>query len=195
MQSKATTVAQYLKELPADRRAAIDAVRKVILANVDDRIEEGMQYGMIGYYVPHRVFPNGYHCDPAQPVPYMALASQKQSMSVYMMFAYLDPVNGEQWIRAEYARRGRKIDMGKSCLRFKSLADLDLEVLAAAIKRAPTARFIDTYFTLAGPGAWKSKGTAAAKKVGAKSAPVKKAAAKKAAAKKDAAKKAAAKKK
>jgi hypothetical protein len=195
MQSKATTVAQYLKELPADRRAAIEAVRKVILANVDGQIEEGMQYGMIGYYVPHHIFPNGYHCDPSQPLPYMGLASQKQNMAVYMMFAYLDPVNGEQWIRAEYARRGRKIDMGKSCLRFKSLADLDLEVLAAAIKRAPTARYVDMYFTAAGPGAWKSKGTAAAKKVAAKSPPVKKAAVKKGAVKKAATKKAAAKKK
>lgn len=179
MQSKATTVAQYLKELPADRRAAIEAVRKVILANVDDQIEEGMQYGMIGYYVPHRVFPNGYHCDPAQPLPYMGLASQKQNMAVYMMFAYLDPVNGEQWIRAEYARRGRKIDMGKSCLRFKTLADLDLEVLAAAIKRAPTDRYVDMYFTAAGPGAWKSKGTAATKKAASKKTAPKKTAAKK----------------
>ena len=179
MQSKATTVAEYLGELPEDRRAALSKVRQVIRKNLPKGIVEGMQYGMIGYYVPHRVFPNGYHCDPAQPLPYMGLASQKQNMAVYMMFAYLDPVNGEQWIRAEYARRGRKIDMGKSCLRFKSLADLDLEVLAAAIKRAPTDRYVDMYFTAAGPGAWKSKGTAATKKAASKKTAPKKTAAKK----------------
>ncbi len=77
MQSKATTVKQYLAELPADRRAAIEAVRATILKNLDKDFAEGMQYGMIGYYVPHSVFPAGYHCDPRQPLPYAGLASQK----------------------------------------------------------------------------------------------------------------------
>ena len=77
MQSKAKTVAEYLASLPADRREALQAVRQVILANLDADYEEGMQYGMIGYYVPHRVFPPGYHCSPDQPLPFAALASQK----------------------------------------------------------------------------------------------------------------------
>ena len=84
MQSKATTVGQYLAELPADRRRAIEAVRKVILANLDRDYEEGMQYGMIGYYVPHRIYPAGYHCDPKQPLPFTALASQKNYLSLYL---------------------------------------------------------------------------------------------------------------
>ena len=86
MQSQSKTVAQYLAELPADRRAAIAAVRDVIRKNLDSDIEEGMQYGMIGYYVPHRVFPGGYRCDPKQGLPYAALASQKNYMSIYVDF-------------------------------------------------------------------------------------------------------------
>lgn len=161
MQSKATTVAQYLRELPPDRRATVEAVRTVILASIDAGIAEGMSYGMIGYAVPHDVFPRGYHVDPSKPLPYMALAAQKNGYAVYLMFAYTGSANGEQWIREEYRRRGRTIDMGKSCLRFRSLEDLDLEVLAAAIKRAPSARFVDEYVAAVGPGAWKAKGTKA----------------------------------
>src|SRR6516225_12362837 len=88
MQSKATTVQQYLSELRDDRRAAVEAVRQVILKNLDKDYAEGIQYGMIGYYVPHRVYPAGYHCDPKQPLPFAALASQKGYMSVYLMCIY-----------------------------------------------------------------------------------------------------------
>ena len=85
MQSKATTVEQYLAELPEDRRASISAVPKVILENLDPDFEEIMQYGMIGYSVPHRVFPAGYHCDPRQPLPYAGLASQKNYLALCLM--------------------------------------------------------------------------------------------------------------
>ncbi|HEV7488121.1 MAG TPA: DUF1801 domain-containing protein [Thermoanaerobaculia bacterium] len=88
MQSKATTVSDYLASLPPDRRTAIEAVREVILANLDHDYEEGMQYGMIGYYVPHRVYPAGYHADPKQGLPFAGLASQKNYMSVYLMGLY-----------------------------------------------------------------------------------------------------------
>ena len=91
MQSKATSVDQYLAGLPADRRDAIEAVRAVILENLPKGYEEGMQYGMIGYYVPHRVYPAGYHCDPLQPLPFAALASQKNHMSLYLMCIYGNP--------------------------------------------------------------------------------------------------------
>src|SRR6187401_3182018 len=90
MQSKAATVKQYLAELPPDRRAAVSAVRQVILKNLDKDYEEGMQYGMIGYYVPHRVYPAGYHCDPRLPLPFGGMASQKNHMSVYFMSLYGD---------------------------------------------------------------------------------------------------------
>lgn len=144
MPSKATTVAQYLDELPPDRRAAVEAVRNTVLASVDDKIEEGMQYGMIGFYVPHRVFPAGYHVDPKQPLPYIALASQKNHMSLYMMTACMDQ-GDEDWLRKRWEATGRKLDMGKSCVRFKRLEDVPLEVLAEAIKRVPTDAHVERY--------------------------------------------------
>src|SRR6516162_2904358 len=98
MQSNATTVAEYLSSLPEDRRRAIEAVRQVILQNLDKDYEEGMQYGMIGYYVPHRVYPAGYHCDPKQPLPFAALGSQKNYMSVYLMCIYGDSDHAK-WFR------------------------------------------------------------------------------------------------
>jgi len=143
MQSKALTVAQYLAELPADRRAAIEAVRKVIRANLDADYEEGMQYGMIGFYVPHRVYPPGYHCDPKQPLPFVALASQKNYLSLYLGCVYES--DREQWFRAAWAKTGKKLDMGKCCVRFKKVEDLALEVIGAAIHRMPARKFIAYY--------------------------------------------------
>ena len=99
MQSKAKTVAQYLKDLPADRRATIEAVAKVVRANIDTRVEEGMQYGMIGWYVPHAVFPLGYHCDPKQPLPYICLAAPKNHCSLYLMTDYAEGRVGEARIK------------------------------------------------------------------------------------------------
>lgn len=143
MQSKATTVTQYLAELPADRRATIEAVRATIRANVDRDVEEGMQYGMIGYFIPHRVFPAGYHCDPRQPLPYIALASQKNACSLYLMGIYHAPE--EQVVRDGFARAGKKLDMGKSCIRFKRVEDLELGVIAEVIRRVPSAEWIRRY--------------------------------------------------
>lgn len=136
MRSKATTVAQYLKELPADRRATIEAVAKVVRANLDPRLREGMQYGMIGWSVPHAVFPLGYHCDPKQPLPFAALASQKNHCSLYLMTAYAEGSTGEAWIKTAWPK-GKKLDMGKSCIRFKTVDDLALDVIGEAVRRVP----------------------------------------------------------
>jgi Domain of unknown function (DU1801) len=144
MQSKAKSVKEYLAELPADRRAAIEAVRNVILKNLDKDYDEGMQYGMIAYYVPHRVFPTGYHCDPNQPLNYAGLASQKNHMAVYLMCVYGSPEH-QQWFRDAWARTGKKLDMGKSCIRFRKIDDLDLDVIGQAIKRVPAKKYIDHY--------------------------------------------------
>lgn len=144
MQSKASTIEQYLSEMPEDRRAAIATVRHVILKNLDKDYEEGMQYGMIGYYVPHRIYPAGYHTDPKQPLPYVCLASQKDYMSLYMMPVYGEGVE-ESWFRDEWAKTGKKLDMGKSCIRFKHLEDLALNVIGEAIRRTPVARHIEYY--------------------------------------------------
>ncbi|HEX5053313.1 MAG TPA: DUF1801 domain-containing protein [Planctomycetota bacterium] len=146
MLSKAKTVAEYLASLPPDRREAIRAVRDLILANLDEDYEETMQYGMIGYAVPHRVFPEGYHCDPKQPLPFAALASQKNYMSIYLMGVYMERNNEDaSWFRDAWKAAGKKIDMGKCCVRFKKLDDLALDVLAEAIRRMPARRYVEAY--------------------------------------------------
>jgi hypothetical protein len=144
MQSKATSVREYLAALPKDRRAAIEAVRQVILDNLDASYEEGMQYGMIGYYVPHRVYPAGYHCDPKQPLPFAGLASQKNYMSLYAMCLYVGAEQFE-WFQAAWAKTGKKLDMGKCCIRFKTLEDLPLEVIGKLIKRVSAKKHIAQY--------------------------------------------------
>jgi len=144
MQSKAKTVRQYVEELPADRRPAIEAVRALILKNLDSDYEEGMQYGMIGYYVPHRIYPPGYHCDPKQPLPFICLASQKNYMSVYLGCVYGEHETA-RWFREAWAETGKKLDMGKSCVRFKKVEDLALDVIGGAIRRMPARLFIAYY--------------------------------------------------
>ena len=144
MQSKAKTVSEYLKELPQDRRKAISAVRDVMRKNMPNGFEEGMQYGMIGYYVPHSRYPDGYHCDPKQPLPYAHLASQKNYMSIYLMCVYGNEED-HAWFVDAWEATGKKLDMGKSCVRFKSLDDVPLEVVGKAVKRTTVKKFIDFY--------------------------------------------------
>lgn len=144
MQSKASTVNEYLAQLPPDRRAALEAVRAVILANLDKDYAEGMQYGMIGYAVPHSVFPPGYHCDPRQPLPFAGLASQKNHMSLYIMSAYGDGPERERFLQ-EWRKTGKKLDMGQACIRFKRVEDLALDVIGKAIKRMPARAYVEQY--------------------------------------------------
>jgi hypothetical protein len=144
MQSKATSVADYLAELPPDRLSAIEAVRAVVNANIDPGFQETMQYGMIGWSVPHSTYPAGYHCDPRQPLPFAGLASQKNHMALYMMCIYSGEKN-EKWFREAWAKTGKKLDMGKSCIRFKKVEALALDVIAAAIARTSMRDFIELY--------------------------------------------------
>ncbi len=152
MQSGAKTVAAYLASLPEDRRAAIAALRDVIRKNLDADYEEGMQYGMIGYYVPHVVYPHGYHVDPKQPLPFAGLASQKNHMSLYLMGVYCGCTEGPggetaeaRWFREAWARTGKKLDMGRSCVRFKKLENVALDVVGEAIRRIPAKKYIARY--------------------------------------------------
>lgn len=196
MQSKATTVEAYLKELPEDRRVALEAIRKVFKKNLGKGYEEGMQYGMIGYYVPHSVYPPGYHCDPKQPLPFAGLASQKNHMSMYMMCIYGIDEHREAFIRgwteAAAAGRAKKLDMGKACIRFKKLEDVPLDVVGEAIKRVPVKAFIEHYESVIKGGGKRDSGVKkASKKVGEK---VGKKAAKKAVGKKSSSKKVSARK-
>ena len=147
MQSKVATIEEYLDSLSPERRAAVSAVREVILKNLDRDYEEGITYGMIGYYVPLRVYPQGYHCDPKQPLPFAALASQKNYMSLYLMCLYTGGDEGSEaarlsrWFRAAWVKTGKKLDMGKSCIRFKSVDDLALDVIGEAIRRVPARKY------------------------------------------------------
>ena len=144
MTSKAKTPDEYLASLPADRREALSAVRQTILKNLDKGYQEGMSYGMIGYCVPHSIYPAGYHCDPKQPLPFAGLASQKNHMAVYLFCMYVDGAS-DKWFRDAWKKAGKKLDMGKSCLRFKKLDDLALDVLGEAIRRVPVKDHIAIY--------------------------------------------------
>lgn len=187
MQSKATTVEQYLSELPEDRRAAIAAVRKVFLDNLDGGFAEGISYGMIGYSVPHSRYPAGYHCNPAQPLPFGGLASQKGHMSLYLMGLYMDQVGEKRgplltWFEESWKKAGKKLDMGKSCVRFKKLDDLALDVLGQAVRRMKCDEFIAAYERGLDPRTLeKHKAQAGAAKPAARKSAPKKPAAKKAA--------------
>jgi hypothetical protein len=150
--SKAATVKEYLAGLPGDRREIIDVIRKVILSNMDKDLEEGMQYGMIGYYVPHRLYPPGYHVDPKQPLGYAALASQKNYFSLYLGGLYCgcgldskERTPDGKWFIDEWKKTGKKLDMGKSCIRFKKLDDLPLDVIGKAFSRISVKKYIRRY--------------------------------------------------
>lgn len=138
VQSKAKTVQEYLAGLPADRREAIAAVRKVILENLPPGYEETMNWGMICYEIPLRRYPDTYN---GQPLGCAALASQKQYMAVYLMSVYGDPKAAAAF-KAAYKKAGKKLDMGKSCVRFKKLEDLCLEAVARAIASTPVEKLI-----------------------------------------------------
>jgi len=144
MPSKATTVQAYLKSLPADRRDAIERLRAVVLENLDEGVEEGMSYGMIGYYIPHSIYPVGYHCDPKQPLPFAGIASQKQHMSLYLMCLYQD-AGQDAWFRGAWAKSGHKLDMGKACIRFKDINKIPLDVIGEAISRMTIKDYITSY--------------------------------------------------
>jgi uncharacterized protein YdhG (YjbR/CyaY superfamily) len=136
--SKADSVEQYLGELPDDRREAIAEVRQTILDNLPDGYVETMAWGMIAYEVPLEVHPDTYN---GKPLLYAALASQKNYMSVYLHGIFGEP-GGEDWFVEQYKATGKKLDMGKSCVRFKKLDQLPLELVGDAIARQPVEKFI-----------------------------------------------------
>lgn len=169
MANKPTTVDEYLAQLPEDRRQGLQQVRKVILKNLPKGYEEGIQYGMIGYFVPHSLYPSGYHCDTTQPLPFLHIASQKNHMAVYMFCLYIDESEMD-WFQDAWAKTGKKLDMGKSCVRFKKVDDLPLPLIGQAVKRVPVTRFIASYES----GLSASQRAAAARKGTAKKSVAKK---------------------
>jgi uncharacterized protein YdhG (YjbR/CyaY superfamily) len=139
--SEATTVAQYLKELPEDRREAIAAVREVILENLPDGCVETMAWGMISYDIPLEVSGPTYN---KKPLMYAALASQKNHMAVYLSGIYSDPELLE-WFTDAYKNTGKKMDVGKSCVRFKKLENLPLELVGQAIGQMTVEDFLEQH--------------------------------------------------
>ena len=140
----ASTVAQYLAALPADRRAALSAVRQVINENLPDGYEEGIQFGMIGWYVPLSLYPAGYGGNPKVPLPLVGLASQKTGMVLHMIGLYMNPTLST-WFVSEYKKSGKKLDMGKGCVRFKKLEDLALDVVGRTVARVSAEELIANY--------------------------------------------------
>ncbi len=163
----ASTVAQYLAALPADRRAALSAVRKAINENLPDGYEEGIQFGMIGWYVPLSLYQAGYGENPKVPLPLVALASQKSGMVLHFLCFYADPALSA-WFTSEYKKSGHKLDMGKGCVRFKKLENLALDVIGRTVARVPVKAHIANY--QAARALLKSSAKKSAKKSAAKTA-------------------------
>jgi hypothetical protein len=148
---KTLTVADYLKGLPADRMKAIGAVRKLIKQHLPKGYQETTQYGMISYVVPLSVYPEGYLGKKDVPLPYICLASQKNHMAVYLMCVHGD-AKLAKWFAASWKKAGKKLDMGKSCLRFESVDDLALDVLGAAVAAVPVTKYVAQYAGVRGSG-------------------------------------------
>jgi uncharacterized protein YdhG (YjbR/CyaY superfamily) len=145
MTSAAATVDQYMAELPDDRKEAMQKLREIILKNLPKGFTEEMNYGMPGYVVPHSLYPAGYHCDPKLPLPFMGLASQKNSINFYHMGIYANP-DLLKWFTDEYPKHVKaKLDMGKSCLRFKKPELIPYELIGELVKKITVKDWIDCY--------------------------------------------------
>ncbi len=145
MQSKAATVEQYIEELPEERKDAIIRLRDEIIHNLPEGYEECMQYGMISYVVPHSIYPDGYHCDPKTPLPFMSLASQKNHIAVYHSGVYANETLST-WFTQEYKKIiSTKLDMGKSCIRFKNVKKIPFELIGQLASKLNVQAWIDMY--------------------------------------------------
>ena len=145
MQSAALTPDQYISELPEDRKIAMEQLRKVVTDNLPAGFKEVMSYGMLGYCVPHEIYPNGYHCNPKDPLPFFAMASQKNSINIYhmMLYAYKEL---HDWFVAEYPKYSKsKLDMGKSCIRFKKTADIPYDLIGELMSKVTLDQWIERY--------------------------------------------------
>lgn len=156
MQSKATTVEEYIDSLPEDRKEAMITLRKVIKKNLPKGFKEQMSYGMIGYVVPHSLYPAGYHCTPELPLPFMNIASQKNFIAVYNMGLYADEKLLD-WLLSEFEKRSAskagkgnksKLDMGKSCLRFKKMNEIPFELIGELASKMTVKEWVELYESL-----------------------------------------------
>ena len=145
MTSDAKTPEEYINALPPERKEAISKLRKIIVKNLPKGFSETMDYGMIGYVIPHSIYPNGYHCKPETPLPFMSLASQKNFVAVYHMGVYAHKELLD-WFVNEYPKHcSRKLDMGKSCVRFKKIEEIPYELIGELASKMTTKEWIDIY--------------------------------------------------
>jgi Domain of unknown function (DU1801) len=145
MTSKAELPEDYLNELPEERKFVMQTLRTAILTNIPKGFKEEMSYGMLGYVVPHAIYPSGYHCAPKLPLPFMSLASQKNFIAVYHMGMYADN-NLLDWFTAEYPKHSKtKLDIGKSCIRFKKTTDIPVELIGELASKMTVAQWIELY--------------------------------------------------
>ena len=145
MKIEATSPDHYMEQLPEDRQGPMQELRQTILDNLPDGFEEQMSYGMIGYVVPHSLYPAGYHCDPSLPLPFLSIASQKNFIGLYHMGIYATPELLD-WFVAEYPKHSkRKLDMGKSCIRFKKPAEIPFALVAELVSKMDPQQWIKRY--------------------------------------------------
>ncbi len=145
MQYKATSPEDYISQVPEERKEALKKLRKTINDNLPKGFEEGIQYGMIGYYVPHSIYPDGYHCTPTEPLPFMSFASQKNSVNLYHSGIYALP-EIHDWFVNEYPKHcKRKLDMGKSCIRFKKLDEIPFDLIGELSAKMSVHEWIQVY--------------------------------------------------
>jgi uncharacterized protein YdhG (YjbR/CyaY superfamily) len=145
MRSEAATTAEYFANLPEDRKAAMTKLHTIIKSNLPKGFKEAMGYGMPGWVVPHTLFPAGYHCDPSQPLPFIGMASQKNYIALYHMGLYSDQSLLE-WFKAEWAKASKKkLDMGKSCIRFKKAEDIPYELIGELASKITPQEWIEHY--------------------------------------------------
>jgi uncharacterized protein YdhG (YjbR/CyaY superfamily) len=145
MQSKASTPAEYIDSLPPERKQVLSEMRKQVLKNLPKGFKEVMSYGMLGYVVPHNLYPEGYHCDPKQPLPFMGLASQKNFIALYHMGIYGDK-NLLKWFTDEYGKQcTSKLDMGKGCIRFKKMDDIPYKLIGELATKVTPKEWVNKY--------------------------------------------------
>lgn len=147
MQYKASSPADYISQVPEERQSILKKLRSVINKNLPKGFEEGIQYGMIGYFVPHSIYPNGYHCTPTEPLPFMSFASQKNSINLYHSGIYVNP-ELYKWFVNEYPKHSKlKLDMGKSCIRFKKIEAIPFELIGELASKMTVEDWITLYET------------------------------------------------
>lgn len=145
MPTTATTPQEYVDSLPEDRKEAIQKLREVISANIPEGFEECINYGMIGYVVPHSIYPSGYHCDTKLPLPFMNVASQKSHIAVYHSGVYANE-DLLKWFQEEYGKRvTTKLNMGKSCIRFKKPQHIPYDLIGELASKLTVQQWIDIY--------------------------------------------------